>query len=63
LRFHPQMGPRFFKRHFHRPATHKPGQHLLAGMRQIRRQQGLGFEALVRVANQDPAEATGGLPA
>ena len=28
LRFHPEMRPRFFKRHFHGPATDKPGQHL-----------------------------------
>src|SRR5262245_8110385 len=57
LRFHPQMGPRFFPRDFHRPATHKPGQYLCAGLLQIGRQQGLWFEALLRVANQDPAES------
>jgi hypothetical protein len=57
LRCHPQMRPRFFPRDFHRPATHKPGQYLFAGLLQMGRQQGLGFEALVRVANQDPAES------
>ena len=56
LRFHPQRRPRFFKRDFHGPATDKPGQHLLRRMLQISRQQGLRFETLVRVSNQDPAD-------
>src|SRR4029453_16522590 len=34
----------------------KPGQHLRGGMLQIRRQQSLRFEALLRVANQDPTD-------
>ena len=50
------MSPRFFKGHFHRPATHKPGQHLRAGILQIGRQQGLWFKARLRVTNQDPAD-------
>ena len=63
LRLQPQMGPRFFKRHFHRPAPDKPGQYLCRHMLQIGRQQGLRFEAFVRVSDQHPAErATGGFP-
>ena len=61
LRFHPQVGPRFFKCHFHRPATNNPRQHLLAGMLQIGRQQRLRFEARLRVAHQDPTESHRGL--
>ena len=63
LRFHPQMRPRFFKRHFHGPAPDKPGQHLRRGMLQIGRQQGLRFEALLcgsRIRTQ--RMATGGFP-
>ena len=59
LRFHPQMRPYFFKRHFHRPATDKPGQHLLRGMTEIGRQQGLRFAGLLRISEQGPAEGAG----
>ena len=34
LRFHPQMRPRFFQRHFQRPVTDKPGQPLRRRIRQ-----------------------------
>ena len=55
LRFHPQMSSRFFKRHFHRPATPKPRHDLLGRLIEVGRPQHLRFEPLLRVSNQPPA--------
>src|SRR6266850_2892023 len=49
-RFHPQMGSCFLTRHFHGPATDKPGQHRRRGMIEMRRQQGLWVEILLGIS-------------
>src|SRR5829696_1047952 len=41
LRLHPEMRPRFFKRHFHPPAPDKPPQDLLRRVADLGREKGL----------------------
>ena len=55
LRCPPQLRPRCFPGHCHRPATPTPRQPLLAGMLPMRRQPGWRFAACWRVAHPSPA--------
>jgi hypothetical protein len=55
LRFHAQMGTRFFERDFHAPTPHKPGQNLQRCVVDMRRKKGLRIVLALRVTHQDPA--------
>lgn len=57
LRLHAKMNSRFFKGHFHPPASHEPRQHLQGRVRKIRRHQRLRLKLAERVTHNQPADS------